>query len=262
MKKATLALGCLALLVSYSAAARADAISFNFVFSSNPVTVNATGLSAGPALVLLVSDTQKQEVFSLVGTGTISTGPSSIYVAAGNTLVADYLAGAGIEVEVDSAQCVGGTMPGICLQGILNSNGQYAATLHGTGSFQALFTVTYVSPYIPSLFGDPNGWQPTGSDSLTTSMNKFNNGGKVDSAILGVARSPIRRRYQSLARSRYLALASSDWLASFAGSSDNVSGANEKNLRQLGANGNAGAESSGAFSDWNSCPASTIRRVR
>lgn len=57
-------------------------------------------------------------------------------------------------------------MPGVCLQGILNSNGQYTATLGGTGSFQALFTVTYVSPYIPALFGDPYGWLPTGSDSF------------------------------------------------------------------------------------------------
>jgi hypothetical protein len=185
MKKVTLALGCLALLASFSGVAQADAISFNFVFSSNPVTVNATGLTMGPALALLVSDTKIPAVFSLVGTATISTGPASSYVAAGNALTAQYLPGGGIEVEVDSAQCVGGTMPGICLQGILNNNGQYTATLMGTGSFQALFTVTYVSPYIPALFGDPNGWQPTGSDSLTTSVNQFTNGGNTDTAALG-----------------------------------------------------------------------------
>jgi PEP-CTERM motif len=125
------------------------------------------------------------KVFSLVGTAAISTGPASSYVAAGNTLTAQYLPGGGIEVEVDSAQCVGGTMPGICLQGILNNNGQYTATLLKTGSFQALFTVTYVSPYIPSLFGDPNAWMPTGSDSLTTSVNQFTNGGNTDTATLG-----------------------------------------------------------------------------
>ena len=55
----------------------------------------------------------------------------------------------------------------------------------GTGSFQALLTVTYVNPVIPALFGDPNGWQLTGSDSLTTSVNKFKNGGNTDTAILG-----------------------------------------------------------------------------
>jgi PEP-CTERM motif len=182
MKKITLVLGCLALLVSFTAAARADAISFNFVFSSNPVTVNTTGLSAGPALALLVSDTKIPAVFSLVGTASISTGPDSSYVEAGNVLTADFVPGAGIEVEVDSAQCTG---TGICLQGILNSNGHYTATLMGTGSFQALFTVTYVNPVIPALFGDPTGFQLTGSDSLTTSVNKFTNGGSTDTATLG-----------------------------------------------------------------------------
>jgi hypothetical protein len=185
IRKLTLMLGCLALLASFSGVARADAISFNFVFSPIPVHADATGLSVGRALVLLVSDTKLMTVFSLVGTAAISTGPASSYVAAGNTLTAQYLPGGGIEVEVDSAQCVGGTMPGICLQGILNNNGQYTATLLKTGSFQALFTVTYVSPYIPSLFGDPNAWMPTGSDSLTTSVNQFTNGGNTDTATLG-----------------------------------------------------------------------------
>lgn len=182
MKKVTLALGCLALLVSFTAAARADAISFNFVFSPNPVLVNTTGVSAGPALVLLVSDTKIPKVFSLVGTASISTGPDLTYVEALNMLTADFLPGGGIEVEVDSAQCTG---TGICLQGILNSNGHYTATLLGTGSFQALFTVTYVNPVIPALFGDPTGWQLTGSDSMTTSVNRFTNGGKTDTSILG-----------------------------------------------------------------------------
>jgi hypothetical protein len=182
MKKLTLTLGCLALLTSFTSIAQADAISFNFVFSSTPVHADATWLTAGPALVLLVSDTKIPAVFSLVGTANLSTGPASSYVAAGNTLSAQYTAGKGIEVEVDSAQCTG---TGICLQGILNSNGSYTATLLGTGSFQALFTVTYVNPVIPALFGDPSGWQATGSDSLTTSVNKFTNGGKTDSATLG-----------------------------------------------------------------------------
>jgi len=185
IRKLTLTLGCLALLVSFTSIAQADAISFNFVYSPTPVHADATWLTAGPALVLLVSDTKIPAVFSLVGTANLSTGPASSYVATSNTLTAQYTAGTGLEVQVDSAQCVGGTMPGVCLQGILNSNGQYTATLNGTGSFQALFTVTYVSPYVPALFGDPSGWQATGSDSLTTSVNKFTNGGKTDTATLG-----------------------------------------------------------------------------
>ncbi len=180
-KKLTLSLGCLALLASFTSVARADAISFNFLFSPSPVTANATGLSAGPALVLLVSDTKIPTFFSLTGTANISTGIASTYVAGPNALLAQYGTGLGIEVEVDSAQCLG---TGVCLQGILN-HGLYAAVLGGTGSFQGLFTVTYVNPIIPALFGDPQGWQPTGSDSLTTSFNIFAKGGNTASALLG-----------------------------------------------------------------------------
>jgi hypothetical protein len=46
-------------------------------------------------------------------------------------------------------------------------------------------TVTYVSPFVPALFGDPNAWLPTGSDSLATSVNQFTNGGNTDTATLG-----------------------------------------------------------------------------
>ncbi len=180
-KKLVLALGCIALLVSMSSIANADAISFNFLFSPSPVTANATGLSAGPALVLIVSDTKIPAFFSLTGTANISTGIASTYVAGPNALLAQYNSGLGIEVEVDSAQCLG---TGVCLQGTLN-HGLYAAVLGGTGSFQGLFTVTYVNPIIPALFGDPQGWQPTGSDSLTTSFNIFSKGGNTASAILG-----------------------------------------------------------------------------
>ena len=85
---------------------------------------------------------------------------------------------------MNSASCVGGTLPGVCLEGIQNSNGEYVGTKNGTGSFQGLFTVTYVSPYITSLFGEPNSWLPAGSDSLNTSANKFKNLGKTDTASL------------------------------------------------------------------------------
>jgi hypothetical protein len=177
--------GCLALLTALSSVALADAITFSFVTSNQSVAINASGVSVGPALVLLVSDSNLGEVFNLVGTARISTGPASSYVASGGNLTAQYLPGAGIEVEVDSAVCAGGAHPGVCLQGIQNSNGQYTATFRGTGSFQALYSVAYVSPYIPALFGDAQGWQATRSDSLTTSLNIFRNAGTTDLAKLG-----------------------------------------------------------------------------
>jgi hypothetical protein len=63
--------------------------------------------------------------------------------------------------------------------------GKYVASMGGTGSFQALFKVAYVSPFITSLYGLPNTWLQTGSDSFTTSNNVFVNGGSTDLARLG-----------------------------------------------------------------------------
>jgi hypothetical protein len=74
---------------------------FNFVFGP-AVHADASGLSAGPALVLLVSDTENTSGLCTDRSATISTGAASGYGAAGNTLVAQYLAGSGIEVQVDS----------------------------------------------------------------------------------------------------------------------------------------------------------------
>jgi PEP-CTERM motif len=183
-KKSTLVLPCLALLVSLSSVALADAITFTFLGSLQPVHINSTGFSAGPALVLLVSDTQIPATNLLVGAASISTGAAASYTAAAGVVTAQYLPGPGVEVDVNSASCVGGAMPGVCLQGSSNSNGQYVGTRLGTGSFQALFQVDYVSPYITSLFGDPNQWLPSGSDSLNTAANLFKNGGTKDDALL------------------------------------------------------------------------------
>jgi hypothetical protein len=107
--------------------------------------------------VLLVSDSDLNDYFSLLGTAMIATGTASSYTAAGGNLTAQFLPGPGtemeveMEVEVDSASCTVGAHPGVCLEGILNSNGQYTATAHG----------------------------------LTTSANIFKNSGTTDSAALG-----------------------------------------------------------------------------
>jgi hypothetical protein len=42
-----------------------------------------------------------------------------------------------------------------------------------------------VSPYVTSLFGQPNQWLQPGSDSFTTGHNSFANGGRTDTASLG-----------------------------------------------------------------------------
>jgi len=186
MKTFTFVTACIALLVLFSPGARADSadsITFTFigVGSTPPGTMNETGISLGPNPLLAVGDSNTNNVFIVPDTTAISTGAASSYLAAGGVLTANFGTGAGVEVEVDSADCVGGAMSGVCLQGSLNS-GSYAAVQNGTGSFQGLFEVDYVSPWITALFGDPNTWSSTGSDSFNTSFNTFTDGGNTDSA--------------------------------------------------------------------------------
>ncbi len=186
-KKLVLALGCVALLTSFSTIAQADAITFAF-FGGNKtpaVNIDTSGVKLVNGALLAVADVTTGNVFFLPGTVNISTGSASSYTAAGGVLVAQFNPGPGVEVEVDSASCVGGSMPGVCLQGTVNTTGTYVAVFNGTGSFQALFKVAYVSPYITSLFGQSNQWQQVGSDSFTTSHNIFANGGSTDRAELG-----------------------------------------------------------------------------
>lgn len=171
-KKVVLALGCLALLASFTTAAMADQISFGFVFAPSTIAVNASGLTVKKAVNLNVSDATTLAAFSLIGTADISTGPASSYSNAGNIVDATYTAGGAI--QVDSASCVGGAMPGVCLEGVLNGNGQYTTSPGLAGSFQGLFTVTYTSPYIATLFGpSAAGFVPnSGSDGISTGHNK------------------------------------------------------------------------------------------
>ncbi len=176
LKKLTLVLGCLALVASFTSAARADAITFSFV-GGPMVNIDSTGLTAGPSTVLLISDTKLNVVFSFVGTATLSTGAATSYIATSTNLDAVY--GAGGSVVVSAAAC-GGT----CLTGNLNANGAYAAVQGQTGSFQGLFNVTYVNPVITALFGEPNLWQAVGSDSLNTGHNAFTSGGSTAQADL------------------------------------------------------------------------------
>ena len=186
-KKVVLALGCIALFASFSTAAFADAITFSFLGTkgTQKVNINSTGVSLGPAVLLSISDTNTSNVFIVPGTVTISTGAASSYLASGGVLTAQFTAGTGVDVMVLSSWCTGGTMPGVCLEGTQNANGAYVAAKNSTGSFQALFTVNYVSPYVTSLFGDPNSWLQPGSDSFTTGHNNFVNGGSTDKADLG-----------------------------------------------------------------------------
>jgi len=177
----------LVMLVTFSSAVYADGISFTFVGTqaTASATVNQAGVSVGPAALLSVSDTNTNNIFIVPGNVSISTGAASSYVAAGGVLTAQYTPGPGEEVVILSPDCVGGTISGTCLEGSVNNNGAYVGFANSTGSFQAVFQVDYVSPWITSLFGDSNTWAASGSDSFTTGNNTFTDGGSTDSATVG-----------------------------------------------------------------------------
>jgi hypothetical protein len=188
MKNLAFVIVCVGLFVLFSPHARADSTdstnSITFSFLSGPsATINSTGVSASGINNVLISDTSGPSTFTLNGTDTISTGSASSYSAVGGVLTANFLPGGGVEVQVDSSSCGGGSMPGVCLQGSLNT-GNYAASQNGTGSFRGSFSVNYVSPYVTSLFGQPNTWSAAGADSFNTSFNGFTSGGTTASAMV------------------------------------------------------------------------------
>ena len=189
MKKATLVTMLVALLVGVTSAAYADAISFSFVgILSTPSASFSTsgGVNLSSAALLAVSSSNSNSVYSLPGTVNITSGSASSWTTLNlppNVLLADFdLGGA---VSVLSSACVGGSLPGVCLAGSLNGAGNYLAFDGGQGSFQGVFQVDYVSPYITSLYGLANNWKSVGSDSFSTSDNTFVMGGTTDQALLG-----------------------------------------------------------------------------
>jgi hypothetical protein len=186
-KRLLLALAFLGLLITFSRISWAAAITLGFVGvkTTPPVAVNSTGVTLTEAPLLSITDTNTNNVFIVPGSVNMWTGAASSYLSAGGVLTAMFSALPGIEAQADSANCVGGTNPGVCLQGSLNGNRAYVASQNSTGSFQALFHADYVSPWVTSLFGDPNAWLPRGSDSFTTGHNNFSNGGTTDSATAG-----------------------------------------------------------------------------
>jgi hypothetical protein len=181
--KVVLSLGLAVLLIAFSSAAYADtidAITFGFTHNTlNPTLNNSSGVDLAGS-TLQVTDSKTGTSYSVPGNVVILTGPASSYVAAGGVLNAQFTAGAGTEVEVVSVDCPGG----VCLKGISNG-GFYLAFSNNTGAFLGQFVVTYVNPSVPALFGDPNNFQPSGSDSFTTSNNIFENSGLTDTANVG-----------------------------------------------------------------------------
>ncbi|HZD33459.1 MAG TPA: PEP-CTERM sorting domain-containing protein [Candidatus Angelobacter sp.] len=174
-KKLVLALSCFGLLVAFTGAAVADQITFSFAVSTGAptVTYGASGISYAPGVNSVVVKDTTPLSFSLPGSlvnvwdnnGTYFGPPVNLWVYAGD-------ASSYVTVSDDTAGDCGGP----CLTGNWLS-GNYGANSGDGGHFGANFDITYVSPYILSLFGQgvvTGGG--VGSVTYTTGSNKFTGG--------------------------------------------------------------------------------------
>ena len=188
-KKLVLALGCIALLIAFSAAAMADAITFSYSITSGTVATKAdktgspalTGGPVGGQITVKDTNTSLTLFLPMGSTGMIESDTNISYVAAGGMLIASYMGSGVIQVEILSSYCAGG----ICLSGT-NDFGTYTALKGDGGGWGGVFDVTYVGPEILAFFGDTgNAINPNGGTAFTTTHNSFVNGGTTDSAQFG-----------------------------------------------------------------------------
>jgi PEP-CTERM motif len=188
-KKLFLALGCIALLTIFAAAAMADSITFTYSVTSGTVGTIAdqTGspsLTGGPVGgAVFVKDTNTALTLALPAgsTGMIQSDNNTFYSAGATMLVASYAGSGATQVEILSSYCPGG----ICLSGT-NNFGTYTAAKGGGGGFGGVFSVSFVSPAILAFFGDSTDLvNPNGGTAFTTHHNTWTTGGTTSSAQFG-----------------------------------------------------------------------------
>ena len=177
MKRIAVSLGCLVLLATLASTARADAISFSFIYATSGsgfTANNVKGFSLGPGLVINVSDDTTHQNFNLSGLASVKSGPTTSWSVFSGILLADF--GPGGSVSVTSPTLV----PWVT--GITTMSDYLALLSAGTGSGDGSFAVSYVDPAILALFHLGPAYQPTGAFSFNTSHDTLSGG--TDKAIL------------------------------------------------------------------------------
>ncbi len=186
LKRATLTLACLALVASFSGIARADAISFSFLFGGTAIVQNnASGLSAGPGVVLVVSDDDTATYIAVNGAAIVSTGGSTSWGVSSGIFNASFGPGGSVSVTAPTGVCPPDCGPTL-VSGTMEDGSLYSAALGGgNGSFHGLFSVTYVSPKILALFGLGPSFLPDGAVSLNSSSNNMVTATKDSATLAG-----------------------------------------------------------------------------
>lgn len=160
----------------------ADQITFSFVSQAGNLTTvvaSSAGLTAGPALNVLVTDSTTGVSDPLSGLVNMSTGPASSFTVLPTVVVSAFTAGGSNSVSIVNPI----TLAPI-LSGTTNDNSTMVATYPGgTGAFLAGFHVTFVDPSILAAFGLKTV-DPRGSLSLTFGQDVLT-GGKTINGVAG-----------------------------------------------------------------------------
>lgn len=189
LKKVTLALGCLALLVTFTSAAMADSITFSFSVTHGTVVTKAnefgspslTGGPAGGSVVVKDTNTPNTLVLPTGSTGMIQSDTNTMYSSGATMLIATYSGSGATQIEILSSYCPGG----ICLSGT-NNFGTYTALKGDGGGWGGVYSLTFISPAILAFFGDSTDLvNPNGGDAFTTSFNHWATGGTTSAAVFG-----------------------------------------------------------------------------
>jgi hypothetical protein len=163
-----------------AATAVADQINFNFTTGA-PGSVTATmagGLSSGPSPLTDISNTTTGVIISFAGTYVHgNAGPAVSLAQFGSIILGTFTPGGTDSVLVEDS------MGNALVRGNMEDGGSLIATSGTTGSFFALFHVTYVNPAALALFGLGPRFSPDGSLSLTMGNSAFD--GTTFTAAIG-----------------------------------------------------------------------------
>jgi hypothetical protein len=136
------------IVLTFGATAVADTITFSITFGGpGSLTASATGLTAGPAMNFLVSDSTKSIEFPLPGTFTASAGPAIFFVPISGLVIAAYSPGGPNSVLINDSS----SHP--LFAGSMSGNDSFLADVpFGLGTFTGGLNVTFVSPAVLAMF--------------------------------------------------------------------------------------------------------------
>jgi len=171
-------LALLWLLTLGTAYAAADEITFSFIELGAPVinlTSSPTGLVAGPALNIVVSDTSRHLQFPLNAIFNASTGPGVI-TSTPIRYEGEYSSGGSVSIVSGSTIFVSGAP-------MFDHSHLISQRSEDEGAFAGEFLVTSVDPGVLAMFGLGPKWNPDGSVSITFGQTSVT--GDNLSAIIG-----------------------------------------------------------------------------